>query len=120
AAAQITSADPEIVMRIEAEGLIARPSQSAKYRYQLLLPEGSPPAERVCIVCGATFVPHTSQVRTCGRSCGGRARFMSEPGPAPTCTRCGGPSCGLRLCQGCRDAVGTLRARLRTIGVLCN
>ena len=72
AAAQITSADPEIVMRIEAEGLIARPSQSAKYRYQLLLPEGSPPAERVCIVCGATFVPHTSQVRTCGRSCGGR------------------------------------------------
>jgi replicative DNA helicase len=33
AAAQITSADPEIVMRIEAEGLIARPSRSAKYRY---------------------------------------------------------------------------------------
>ncbi len=118
AAAQITSADPEIVMRIEAEGLIARPSQSAKYRYQLLLPEGSPPAERVCIVCGATFVPHTSQVRTCGRSCGGRARFMSDPVPAPRCAECGGRSCGLRLCQKCRNAKGTLQARLRTLGVL--
>ena len=36
------------------------------------------------------------------------------------CARCGGPSCGLRLCQECRNAVGTLQARLRTIGVLRN
>ena len=38
AAAQITTADPEIIMRIEADGLVAVPSESARYRYQLLLP----------------------------------------------------------------------------------
>jgi replicative DNA helicase len=120
AAAQVTTADPEIVMRIESEGLIARPSRSAKYRYQLLLPAAASPAERKCVVCGETFVPHTSQVRTCGRSCGGRAQFMSDPVPAPTCAECGGPSCGLQMCQKCRNAKGTLQARLRTLGVLGN
>jgi replicative DNA helicase len=120
ASAQITSADPEVIMRIEADGFVAHQSTAAKYRYQLRLPECEEIAARSCVVCGASFVPHTSQVRTCGRSCGGRARFMSDPVPAPTCTRCGGPSCGLRLCQECRNAVGTLQARLRTIGVLGN
>ena len=120
ASAQITSADPEVIMRIEADGFVAHQSTAAKHRYQLRLPEGELFAARSCVVCGAPFVPHTSQVRTCGRSCGGRARFMSDPVPAPACTRCGGPSCGLRLCQECRNAVGTLQARLRTIGVLGN
>lgn len=120
AAAQITTADAEIVMRIEAEGLVMRPSRSATMRYQVLLPEASGFGERACVVCGAPFVPHTSQVGTCGRSCGGRARFLSAPVPAPTCARCGGPSCGLQLCQPCRNAVGTLQARLRTLGVLGN
>jgi replicative DNA helicase len=120
AAAQITSADPEVIMRIEADGFVAHKSSSALYRYQLRLPEGEMTAARSCVVCGAAFVPRTSQVRTCDRSCGGRARFMSDPVPAPTCARCGGPSCGLRLCQECRIAVGTLQARLRTIGVLGN
>jgi replicative DNA helicase len=118
AAAQITSADPEIVMRIESEGVLVRPSTTAKYRYQLRLPEAPPVAARECIVCGRLFVPHTSQVRTCGRSCGGRARFISQPVAAPACSRCGGPSCGLQLCQMCRNGVGTLQARLRTVGVL--
>ncbi|MGZ5378513.1 MAG: replicative DNA helicase [Mycobacterium sp.] len=120
AAAQITSADPEVIVRIEADGFVAHQSTAAKYRYQLRLPEDELVAARSCVVCGRSFVPQTSQVRTCGRSCGGRARFMSDPVPAPTCTRCGGPSCGLRLCQECRNAVGTLQARLRTIGVLGN
>ncbi|MFV8172121.1 replicative DNA helicase [Mycolicibacterium peregrinum] len=118
AAAQITTADPEIIVRIEADGFIARKSGSAHYRYQILLAEEPGPATRSCVVCGADFVPQTSQVRTCGRSCGGRARFVSEPVPAPQCPRCGEASCGLRLCQTCRNAVGTLQARLRTIGVL--
>ncbi len=52
AAAQLTSADPEIVMRIEAE--------------------------------------------------------------------CDGPSCGLQMCQRCRNTSGTFQARLRTLGVLGN
>ncbi|BBY39933.1 hypothetical protein MMAN_40670 [Mycobacterium mantenii] len=120
AAAQITAVDPEIIMRIEAEGVVAIPSESARYRYQLRLPAHPDQAPRQCVVCGKSFIPHTSQVRTCGRSCGGRARFVSAPVPSPTCVRCGGPSAGLRLCQNCHSAVGTLQARLRTIGVLGN
>jgi replicative DNA helicase len=118
ASAQITTADPEIVMRIEAEGVEAHPSTSARYRYQLRLPEAAAIEPRVCQVCGARFIPRTTQVRTCGRSCGGRARFIWAPATAPTCVRCGGRSSGLRLCQGCRNEVGTLQGRLRAIGVL--
>jgi replicative DNA helicase len=118
AAAQITTADPEILLRIEADGFVTYPSAVAKYRYQLRLPEAPPVAQRECVVCGRLFVPQTSQVRTCGRTCGGRARFISDPVAAPTCSHCNGPSCGLRLCQDCRNAVGTLQAQLRTIGVL--
>lgn len=118
ASAQITVADPEIVMCIEAEGIDAHKSDAAKYRYQLLLPAAEGPAARDCVVCGKSFVPKTTQVRTCGQSCGGKARFMSDPVPSPTCSRCGGPSCGLQLCQPCRNEVGTLQARLRTVGVL--
>ncbi len=120
AAAQITTADPEIVMRIEADGLVAIPSQTARYRYQLRLPIDAEPAPRECVVCGKSFVPQTSQVRTCGRSCGGRARFDSAPVPGPTCVRCARPSSGLRLCQNCHSSVGTLQAQLRTLGVLGN
>lgn len=120
AAAQITAADPEIIMRIEADGIVAVPSESARYRYHLRLPASAEQAPRQCVVCGKSFIPQTSQVRTCGRSCGGRARFVSAPVPGPTCVRCGGPSAGLRLCQKCHSTVGTLQARLRTIGVLGN
>ncbi|WP_280407453.1 replicative DNA helicase [Nocardia brasiliensis] len=118
ATAQLTTADPEIVARIEAEGLIAVPSATARLRYCLQLPADEPIAARVCVVCGAEFVPFTSEVRTCGRSCGGKARLHSAPVPAPTCTHCGGPSIGLRLCRSCRNAFGSVQARLRTIGVL--
>ncbi|HWT50092.1 MAG TPA: DnaB-like helicase N-terminal domain-containing protein, partial [Mycobacterium sp.] len=120
ASAQISTADPEIIMWIEADGFIAVPSKSAQYRYQLRLHAGAQRAPRQCVVCGNEFTPRTSQVRTCGRSCGGRARFVSPPVPSPTCFRCAGPSTGLRLCRRCRAAVGTLQARLRTIGVLGN
>lgn len=120
AAAQITAADPEIIMRIEADGIVAVPSESARYRYHLRLPASAEQAPPQCVVCGKSFIPQTSQVRTCGRSCGGRARFVSAPVPGPTCVRCGGPSAGLRLCQKCHSTVGTLQARLRTIGVLGN
>ncbi|MFC9766395.1 replicative DNA helicase [Rhodococcus jostii] len=120
AAARITCADPEIIMLIEAEGLVAVPSTTAKSRYSLQLAPEPPIAPRDCVVCGESFVPFTSQVRTCGQSCGGKARFMSDPVPAPTCAHCGGPSIGSRLCQRCRNEVGTLQARLRTLGVLGN
>ncbi|NTY61694.1 replicative DNA helicase [Mycolicibacterium sphagni] len=118
AAAQITVADAEIIMCIEAEGIEAHKSEAAKYRHSLRLPAPDALAARSCVVCRESFVPKTSQVRTCGQSCGGKARFLSDPVPAPTCSRCEGPSCGLQLCQPCRNEVGTLQARLRTIGVL--
>jgi replicative DNA helicase len=120
AAAQITTTDPEIVMRIEAEGLLALPSRSVKYRYWLRLPRTPAVGSRNCVVCGKEFTPRTSEVRTCGQSCGGRACFMSAPVPRPTCPSCGGPSAGLSLCRNCRATIGTLQARLRTIGVLGN
>ncbi|MFI1915676.1 replicative DNA helicase [Nocardia sp. NPDC020380] len=118
ACAQLTTADPEIVVNIENEGIVAVPSESVPLRFSLQLPADTPVAPRNCVVCGSEFVPFTSEVRTCGRSCGGKARFVSAPVPAPTCAHCGGPSIGLRLCQDCRNAIGTLQGRLRTIGVL--
>jgi replicative DNA helicase len=113
--ASYTSADPEIALLIEAEGLVV-PSLGA-LRYGLRLPDPGPPAARSCVMCGQEFVPATSQVRTCGQSCGGRARFMSAPVPAPTCPECGGPSCGLRRCQDCHRTRGTVQGRLRSLGV---
>jgi replicative DNA helicase len=120
AAAQITTADPELIMRIEADGFAAVPSSSDRYRYQLRLPATAEQTPRQCVVCGKSFIPRTSQGRTCGRSCGGRVRFVSAPVPTSTCVRCAGPSTGLRLCQNCHAAAGTLQARLRTLGVLGN
>lgn len=118
ACAQLTTADPEIIHRIENEGILATHSDSAPLRYSLRLPGEAPIEPRDCIVCGAEFIPATSEVRTCGQSCGGRARFVSGPVPTPTCPQCGGPSIGLRMCQSCRHAIGSVQARLRTLGVL--
>ncbi|MCE5291645.1 MAG: replicative DNA helicase [Nocardiaceae bacterium] len=116
-AATITSEDPEILMRIEAEGLRVH-ALSAALRFAIQLPEDEPIEERACVVCGVSFVPFTSEVKTCGRTCGGKSRFVSAPVPAPTCPMCGGHSIGKRLCQTCRNAYGSVQARLRTLGVL--
>ena len=120
AAARITAADPEIITRIEADGVVAVPLRSGRYSYQLRLPADAPIAPRTCVVCGREFVPQTTQVRTCGRSCGGRAKAVTAAVPSPTCPRCDGPSTGYRLCRTCHTTVGTLQARLRFIGVLGN
>ncbi|MEU8321271.1 replicative DNA helicase [Nonomuraea sp. NPDC048881] len=116
AAARFSTIDPEIIENIEAEGVrVTRVGSSISY--QLTLPE-PPPSRRTCVVCGAGFVPKTSQVRTCGRSCGARARSLSEPVAAPTCPDCGGRSSGLRRCQACHFEHGTVQGILRTLGVL--
>ncbi|QCB49405.1 replicative DNA helicase [Rhodococcus sp. PAMC28707] len=117
ACAQITSADPEIITRIEGEGLEVTKSSSAALRYKIQLPAETVDSKD-CVVCGKEFVPFPLNVRTCGQSCGGKARFMSEPVAAPTCVDCGERTTGLRRCQICWNTVGTVRARLRTIGVL--
>jgi replicative DNA helicase len=117
ASARFTTADPEIVWHIESEGLTVVPRGDLLYSLQL---PTTPVTERECVVCGRSFTPKTSQVRTCGQSCGGKARFVSSPVPPPTCPDCGGPSSGMALCQGCRNHHGTVGALLRTLGVLGN
>ncbi|SEU33716.1 replicative DNA helicase [Nonomuraea wenchangensis] len=117
AGARISTADPEVITNLEAEGLcVTRVGSSISY--QLTLPAPDSPAGRTCVVCGQEFVPRTSQVRTCGRSCGGRARFVSAPVPVPTCPDCGAPTSGLRRCQACHRSHGTVQGILRTLGVL--
>jgi replicative DNA helicase len=116
AGARITTADPEIVVHLEADGLWVVPGDGLNY--SLRLPQRPPAAERSCVVCGKRFRPQTSQVRTCGRSCGGRARLVSPPAPPPTCPDCGRPSSGMAQCQACRNHHGTVQGLLRTLGVL--
>jgi replicative DNA helicase len=118
AGARFTTNDPEIVLHLEAEGLEVR-KQSGTVLYGFGYP-GRVVEPRECVVCGLAFTPATSQVRTCGKSCGGRAQFMSAPVAAPTCPDCGSPSSGHALCQGCRDHHGTVQAVLRTLDVLNN
>jgi len=121
ASARFTSADPEIAMRLEGLGLVAQRRTGAVGRadlYTLQLPAEAPVGERLCAVCGVSFVPRTSQVKTCGRSCGGRASVYSAPMPNPTCPDCGVPSTGLRRCQDCHNARGTVAGILRTLKVM--
>ncbi|PZF83735.1 replicative DNA helicase [Jiangella anatolica] len=116
ASARFTSDDPEIAAEIRRAGLRVEPR--GPRLYSLRLPEPAPIAERDCVVCGASFVPKTSQVRTCGRRCGGRVRGLPGAGAAPTCPDCGRPSSGMRRCDACHRDHGTVQALLRTMGVL--
>ncbi|HVV76672.1 MAG TPA: DnaB-like helicase N-terminal domain-containing protein, partial [Mycobacteriales bacterium] len=116
ASARFTSADPEIAMYVESDGFVVTPR--GKLLFSIGLPERAPVPTRDCVVCGATFVPHTTQVRTCGRRCGGAARG-TDALPAPTCVRCGQPAVtGFGHCSECHATHGTVGARLRWIGVL--
>jgi len=118
ATAQITTADAEVVIRLEAEGLLVR-RQASPLRYSLRWAKDEP-VSRHCVVCGAEFVPQTSQVKTCGRSCGGRARTVSAKSMPPSCADCGAPSSGMRRCDICNLKHGSVQAALRTVGVLNN
>jgi replicative DNA helicase len=117
AQAQYTSADPEIAVYIEAEGLVVVPT-AVDRRYALRLPARGGPQERACPMCGRSFTPRTSQVQTCGKTCGGKLRAGGGVGRSATCPDCGAPSSGLLQCQECRNDHGTVKALLRTLGVL--
>ena len=109
---RITSADPEIVTRIEADGVVAK--RQGNYLYGLSFPT-DPPAERECLVCAVTFQPAYHEQVLCGRRHGGWVRR-----PKPRCTGCGGRATGSgSLCRPCRDAT-TFKGRLRSLGVLAN
>jgi replicative DNA helicase len=119
AGARFTTADPEILARIEADGLrvVALPHA---YRYGLRHPERPPVASRVCAVCGASFIPKLPEVRTCGKVCGGRARNTNPIPSLPRCIRCGRSLRTVRgeRCKECLSVDGGLSAQLRTLGVL--
>ncbi len=124
-AAQLTSADPEIIAAIEAEGLRVVKSATARLRYGIRLPEPPPVRERPCAVCGKLFTPKTASVRTCGKVCGGRSRSdmwraLLGPSPKPECPDCGRACSGHRRCQPCWARHGTAQAILRSLGVLGN
>jgi len=104
---RFTSADPQIAAEIEGEGMRVIKSQKIPLGYTIQLPELAPIAERLCIICGRSFIPKTAQVRTCGRTCGSRSRSQKwrsvlEAPPQPLCPDCGRPSSGLRQCRACR------------------
>jgi len=123
--AQITTADPELVAEIEADGFRVVKSRAANLRYSIRLPALPPITERQCAVCQKMFIPQTSQVRTCGKVCGGRSRSdkwraILGPAPEPQCPDCDQPSGGGRLCRACRDHHGSVQAVLRSMGMLDN
>ena len=124
-AAQLTTADPEIIAEIEAEGFRVVKSAAVSLRYTIRLPEPPAVTERPCAVCRKLFIPKTAEVRTCGRVCGGRSRsaiWQAELGPAPRpeCQSCGQKCSGNRLCRACWADHGTAQAVLRSLGVLGN
>ncbi|MFJ4676754.1 replicative DNA helicase [Kitasatospora sp. NPDC088783] len=120
-AARITTTDPEVLERLAADGLAARrvgDTPTYALRYDVAEPETF---ERACVVCGTVFTPELAHVRTCGRSCGGRARLVSAPVPPTTCTDCGAP-CSSPFseprCHSCSRRYGSLLTALRELGVL--
>jgi replicative DNA helicase len=123
-AAQFTSADPEVAEHVAASGVIVTPRRT-QLRYGMTLATAPVlPKARECAVCGRSFIPKDLAVRTCGRSCGGKARFSTPPVPKPQCRQCGEPIVGLLpgrgVCQQCWKESGTLQGRLRSLGVLGN
>ena len=91
-------ADPEVAEHVAASGALSS-------RNDLICRMAS---HRACTdprVCCMRNPSAETRVRTCGRSCGGKARFSTPPVPAPKCARCDGPATGLRpgtgLCRRC-------------------
>ncbi|WP_193365966.1 MULTISPECIES: replicative DNA helicase [Kitasatospora] len=120
-AARITTTDPEVLERLAADGLTARrigDTPTYALRYDVAEPETF---ERACVVCGTVFTPKLAHVRSCGRSCGGRARLVSAPVPPTTCADCGAP-CSSPFseprCDACTRRHGSLLTALRDLGVL--
>nr|WP_308442895.1 replicative DNA helicase [Catellatospora sp. TT07R-123] len=119
-AARITTADPEMVTYIEADGFSMMP-ESGLYLYSIKVPELPPLADRVCVVCGEQFTPQAVSVYTCGRSCGGRSKGMVPPEDREGCATCGKvtPATGgvSRRCAECHARFGSFLGYLRAAGV---
>jgi replicative DNA helicase len=117
--ATFTSADAEMVDLLRSEGIEAAKGKQ-HLSYAMRLPKLPKLAARKCVVCGKLFLPRTTQVKTCGRSCGGKSKYMSAPMPEPSCPDCGQRSVTGALCLRCWKDHGTLSPMLRKLGVLDN
>jgi replicative DNA helicase len=122
--AEFTSADPEIAMLVEGQGLEA-PKLRSRLRYALRLPPTRPSStSRTCLVCGKQFIPAMSEAMTCGRVCGRKALAAGHRRQRPACVRCGrsfsGSTSGAGMCRACLRAHGSVRAILRSLGVFGN
>jgi len=118
AAAHFTSADPEIAMFIEAEGLDA--PYLGNLRYGLRLRGAHEIPDRECEICGVTFRPKAPTVRTCGRTCGGKLPKDRGRVAAANCPDCGERTTGVLRCRACERSHGSFQAILRSVGVLDN
>jgi len=121
---EFTSAEPEIAVLVEGQGLEA-PKLKSRLQYALRLPGTRlPMAARTCPVCGKQFIPASSEVMTCGRVCGRKALAAGHRRQWPACTRCGGlfkgSTSGSGICGVCRKSHGSVTAILRGLGVLGN
>lgn len=118
--ARVTTADPEILAYIEEEGFVVRPSGDRCYTIAYPTLPGFP--ERSCVVCGRMFQPRASSVKTCGRSCGGRSRFVADPLPPQACMDCGtvtgGTVNGARRCWRCHTTRASFTGTIRGVGAL--
>ncbi|MGY0230316.1 replicative DNA helicase [Longispora urticae] len=121
AGAMVTTADPELAAHVADDGFVVR-ATGAQYRYAIRLPELAAVPLRLCVVCGTEFAPRATSVKTCGRSCGARSRFVSAPMPLQECVTCGvvtdGTANGSRRCAPCHSRFGSFTGMLREVGVL--
>jgi replicative DNA helicase len=122
--AQYTSADPEIAMLVESQGLEARKLKS-RLLYSLRLPRARlSVAARTCLACGKQFIPARFDVMTCGRACARNAFAAGHRSQRPACAACGKPfggsASGSGMCQICRKSHGSVKVILRSLGVLGN
>ena len=104
-------------MRIEAEGIETRKSDAAQYRY--LWSSLATPTSRHESASSAVWNSYPRQAR-CEPV--GVPAEDAHGSPQPRClhrpARVAAVRPGLRLCEACHNSVGTLQARLRSIGVL--
>jgi replicative DNA helicase len=122
--ANFTSADPEVAMLVEGQGLEA-PKLRSRLRYAMRLPRTRlPVAARTCLVCGKNFIPARSDVMTCGRACGPKAFAAGHRRQQHACAQCGRPfrasPSGSGMCRACLKSHGSVTAILRGLGVLGN
>lgn len=124
--AQVTSADPEILTNLEAEGYVVS-KLNGKYAYTIALPyeagDDFTAEEKPCAYCDGLMWCRYEARTYCSRRCAIEARREGAATlPRRNCTRCGvllaAWSVG-RRCDPCRRH-STLRGRLRELNLLRN